>query len=79
MYTNINSLKLKIVVKKFSIMCDGRDNTKKLYNYFHYGPLKKNSSRVYWYKKTGNIWKAQKYIIVSDIVSINIVNIDEIR
>ena len=43
MYTNINSLKLKIVVKKFSIMCDGRDNTKKLYNYFHYGPLKKTA------------------------------------
>ena len=41
--------------------------------------LKKNSGGVYWYKTTGNIWKAQKYIIVSDIVSINIVNIDEVR
>ena len=29
-YTNINSLKLKPVLKKFSIRCDGRDNTKKL-------------------------------------------------
>ena len=27
-YTNINSLKLKTVVKNFSIKCDGRDNTK---------------------------------------------------
>ena len=32
-YTNINSLKLKIVIKKFSIRCDGRDNTKKLRNF----------------------------------------------
>ena len=32
-YTNINSLKLKILVKNFSISCDGRDNTKKLCNF----------------------------------------------
>ena len=32
-YTNINSLKLKIVVKNFSISCVGRDNTKKLCNF----------------------------------------------
>ena len=33
MYTNVNSLKLKAVVKNFSIRCDGRDNTKKLCNF----------------------------------------------
>ena len=32
-YTNLNSLKLKIVVKNFSIRCDGRDNTKNLCNF----------------------------------------------
>ena len=46
--------------------------------YFHCGPSK-NSGGVYWYKTTGNIWKAQKYIIVGDIVSVNIVNIDKTR